>query len=396
MRIFLVSLLVPLLFFSCTPGTKDDAIVMSHNKAQAPYLAQDHEGNTVLCWTETDSETGENFLLYAIADKGASAFSSPIKVTPSKSTSFHDESMNKVAFTASGNVVAVYELKFPSEKNKYAGKIMYTISKDQGATWSEATCLHTDTSDNVSRSFFDIVTMPDGEVGAVWLDGRHKNTPIGTGLFFTKTVNGNSFAKDTLIAETVCQCCRTTLVTDEKGAIHIAYRDIVSDTIRDMFYISSLDTGKGFSVPQRISADNWKIDGCPHTGPDLVQNKNGLHFTWFTAGGGTGIFYSNSKDGKTFSKREILGTDARHPQIAAIGETVAIVWDQAVQKPTQVNNKIMLHLRPFGLSSQTKKLTPESKNAFFPVIAVHREKLVVAYTVQDGDDSSVEVMFVGE
>jgi hypothetical protein len=228
------------------------------------------------------------------------------------------------------------------------------------------------------------------------LDGRHRNTPIGTGLFFSKTIAGAEFAQDTIIAQTVCQCCRTSLLADAHGVIHIAYRDIVNDTIRDMFYITSSDTGKSFSTPQRISADNWKIDGCPHTGPDLVRNKDGLHFTWFTSGGGTGVFYCKSTDGVTFSNREILGIDARHPQMTAIGETIAIVWDEAIQNPTGINNKIMLHTRHQALSSQTRSLTSENSNTYFPVIAVHGDKIVVAYTAQESENSTVEVMFVGE
>ena len=42
---------------------------------------------------------------------------------------------------------------------------------------------------------------------------------------------------------------------------------------------------------QRISQDNWVISGCPHTGPAMAENKEGIHFTWFTGGSGSGIYY---------------------------------------------------------------------------------------------------------
>src|SRR5687767_2970026 len=52
--------------------------------------------------------------------------------------------------------------------------------------------------------------------------------------------------------------------------------------IRDMMIVTSTDEGVSFVHPILISADNWNIDGCPHTGPSLCSNKSELLSRWYT------------------------------------------------------------------------------------------------------------------
>ncbi len=88
-----------------------------------------------------------------------------------------------------------------------------------------------------------------------------------------------------------------------------------------MVHIYSKDGGETFTQPVRISADNWAVNGCPHTGPAMTSNRAGLHFAWFTMGGGEGVFYSKSiNNGITFSGRESISArpTAKHPQLAAM------------------------------------------------------------------------------
>ncbi len=66
--------------------------------------------------------------------------------------------------------------------------------------------------------------------------------------------------------------------------MHVLYRGIIDDSIRDMVHMMSTDAGKTFTAPERISNDNWVLNGCPHTGPAMTENADGLHFSWFTGG----------------------------------------------------------------------------------------------------------------
>src|SRR5690349_10239237 len=158
------------------------------------YFTTDQLGNPVLCWTGGEKE--QSLLYYSVYNKKSGTFGKNILVMPSKGTSMHGESMNKLAFKKDGTVVAVYERKHPTATNKFAGSILYTQSFDHGKTWTKEKYLHTDTLREYGRSYFDIVTLADGEIGAAWLDGRNKTGNDGTSLYFSKTKNKEGFQRD--------------------------------------------------------------------------------------------------------------------------------------------------------------------------------------------------------
>lgn len=356
--------------------------------ADGSYLTKNHKGNPVIAWTEGDKEGGEVYLYYAVSQDSGRSFTDPVKVMTSRGTRFHGESMNKVAFKSDGTVIAVFEIKTPTEENKYAGVIMYSQSFDQGKSWERPRYLHTDTSAGIGRSFFDLSVLPNGEVGAVWLDGRNKLGDKGSSVFFTSTSGKNGFTRDQQIGETICQCCRTDLYTDSDGKVHAVFRDILNDSIRDMVHSISLDTGKTFSKPVRISADNWVIRGCPHTGPDLVRNKEGLHFSWYTAGGEAGVYYCNSPDnGKTFRQRELVSAHARHPKITASDETIFIVWDEMIPKDSVYYARVGMQIRS-GEERKAVYLSDTTVSSYFPQIQVLDEQRILASWTQEENKKS--------
>ena len=107
-----------------------------------------------------------------------------------------------------------------------------------------------------------------------------------------KTKEKNGFENEKLISQPCCQCCKTDLFIDKNGSIHVLFRGIVQDSIRDMVHMVSHDGGKNFSHPKRIHGDNWVISGCPHTGPAMTENQEGIHFAWFTGGKSKVCFYT--------------------------------------------------------------------------------------------------------
>lgn len=330
----MLCLVVVLVTVACSDqqgGGDAIATVYSREHAVAPYFTKDTSGNPVLCWTGTAA--GDSVMYYSAYDQKIRTFETPIAVTPSRGTDAHGENMNKVAFRKDGTVVAVFGRKHPTEKNKYAGSILYTQSFDGGATWTKAKFIHSDTAVDNSRGFFDVTMLPDGEVGVVWLDGRLRLGSEGSSLFFAKTKGHDGFQSDMQIGETVCQCCRTDICTDPQGRTHVIYRDIESTargTVRDFAHIVSMDSGKTFSVPRFVSNDNWIVDGCPHTGASMAVGGGQLEVVWFTAGGRPGLYYSTSLDGgTTFAPRELISGTARHPQMVSMGGVTAIIVEES-------------------------------------------------------------------
>lgn len=334
-------------------------------------------------------------LRYAVYNEAQKEFADPVSIPASEGTSIHNESMNKIAFKKDGTIVAVFSKKHPTEKNKYAGSILYCQSFDQGRTWTKEKFLHSDTLADNSRSFFDITTLPDGEIGAVWVDSRFKSGKEGSALFFTKTKGNEGFEPDHQIGETVCECCRTDLYVDPANNVHVVYRDIestVKGQVRDFVHAISTDHGVTFTASGKVSPDNWLIDGCPHTGASMAENQTGLFVAWFTAGGQPGLYFTKSLDnGSTFQPRQLLSEEARHPQMVASCDKIVAVWDETQQQHAMhaghsghAADHVASGVITFSVIGEQKVKIPGSEGAEFPVVyAVSPDLSLVAYSKDD-------------
>jgi len=342
----LLILFISSILISCRQNKNEHidikAIGLESTDAINPYFTKDNKGNIVLCWTSKALSDSVYKLHYAVYDSINHIFAAPIIVSTSTNLSTSPESMGKVAFKGDGTVIAMFGRAHESPENPFAGGVYYSVSTDNGQNWSTEQFVHSDTSKNVGHSFFDIATLKDGEIAAIWLDGRFGKSEKGSALFFSKTQGGNEFLKDTLLGKNTCECCRTEILADDMGNIHIAYRNIAYPAgifgrqVRDMAYISSKDNGMTFSKPFPISNDNWEVEGCPHTGPSLAISNQQVHAVWFTAGGETGLFYTSSMNlDSKFNQRTLLSSSGRHPQMAALAnDKIAIVYEDNLTQKT--------------------------------------------------------------
>jgi hypothetical protein len=380
-----------IVLFACSSqNDKLQKISTPDKEAESVYLTQDQHCNPVIAWTEK----GENKtkFYYSISLDGGKTFNERITVPVTGEISTHAEGMPKVAFKKSGEVIAAFEKKTPTKENKYAGAIYYVQSTDEGKTWSAAQYIHSDTIAGRSRSFFDIQTLPDGEIGAAWLDIKLNADKGGRSVRFAKTENVNGFTNEILIDSSACECCRIDVYTDTEKT-NIAYRGLmkgnVGQSIRDMMFTASVDGGKTFSRPVRISSDDWVIDGCPHTGPSLCSSKVGLHALWYTEGKGRGIYYAYAeKDGNRFTSREQIAPQGHHPQLCTYSNSVAMVWEETVGNTNKSWSRIRFQLRN-DMSLKGNFLTPEGANAYLPVIIEGKDRCLVAFLMEDASGTGV-------
>jgi len=360
---------------------ENTAILVSSGNglADCQNLTTDNNGNPVISWVE--GKNNEACLYYATSTDNGTTFNEPIKVSPTLGLSPHHESMPKVAFKADGTAIAVYQSKAPTPENRFAGAIYYVQSFDKGTNWSTPNYLHADTSEGIGRSYFDITALPNGEVGAIWLDGRKKSRD-GSTLFFAKTNEKNGFQNEIELDDKTCQCCRTEIYVDKNNNINATYRDIINDSIRDMVHLYSNNLGESFSTPKRLSNDNWVINGCPHTGPSMSEDKDGLHFYWFTMGNGEGVYHTSTKNnGDNFAKRTLLNKNAKHPQTASLRNGgIAVVWEETFKSDSTFINRL-------GFSANNKNpkyITPDSVNCSYPVaLGIKNNKVLVAWSQKD-------------
>lgn len=389
-RLLLGILFISLL--SCSNKKSDETITArmispdEYAATSCPSLTKDSKGNIVLSWVKEINDSIA-VMCYAVSTDNGKSFGEPIEITPSKGVHPHSENLPKMIFKPTGEIIAAWGASNPNPKNKYSGMIYYVQSFDAGKNWSQAKPLVTDTT-SYDQRYFDLAILKNGEAGIIWLDNRTDTDKEGMTVFYAETNGKNGFVNEKPINETTCQCCRTDLFIDSKGAIHAAFRDIINDTIRDMVHIVSVDGGKSFSEPKRISPDNWVIDGCPHTGPTMTENKTGLHFSWFTAGGETGVYYCTSNDnGDKFSPRQMLNTEARHPQTTTLANgTIGIVWDETVRKDSAFYSKIVFHQTTLSGQKTKRDVTNDDISASYPVLISNDQKSILIAWVQQPND----------
>ncbi|PSL50150.1 hypothetical protein CLV51_1011494 [Chitinophaga niastensis] len=376
-------------------------IVLSHagKDASCPFITKDATDNVVISWVEKDTAATTGMMYYAVSNDNGHTFSAPVNIPVTAGVYPHDENLPKLLFKPGGEVIALFGVEANDPRNKYAGKVMYAQSFDNGRSWQDAVPLVTDTA-GYDQRYFDMALLPNGEAAAIWLDNRKNTNAEGSTLYFAVTAGKSGFKQAMPVAGTVCQCCRTKMYVAANGDIHVAYRDIINDSIRDMVHQVSVDGGKTFSAPVRISADNWVVNGCPHTGPALTANSQGLHFAWFTMGSGQGVFYCRSIDnGHTYTQKELLSKVlmAKHPQIVTTtGDQVMIVWDEPVKWKQDFNSRIGFQYKAAdGKTIQAGMLTTDSSYANYPVIgALKSKETLVAYKRRTGNVGAVVYQLV--
>lgn len=399
-RLGFVAVWILICFAACNPapfsGGAELVLSDTRRDASCAYMTRNANDDLVVSWVENDEGVETGTFYYAVSTDDGQTFSAATKVATATGIQPHAENLPKIIFRPNGEAIVMFGTESNDPRNKYAGKVLYTRSVDSGRHWLPAVPLVNDTA-GYDQRYFDMALLPSGEAVAIWLDNRKYHQQEGSTLYIATTGIEPGFSGERQIAQTVCQCCRTALYVDAQGALHAAFRDIINDTIRDMVHMVSTDAGKTFSLPVRISPDNWAINGCPHTGPAMVKNAAGLHFAWFTMGGGQGVFYCQSPDnGITYTKRESISAlpTAKHPQLTALGNgELAMAWDEA--RDTVTSRIGIQHKAENGVTVDAGFITPEGVYACFPVLkAVGDDVVLVAYKKRKGGREEVCVQRV--
>jgi hypothetical protein len=175
--------------------------------------------------------------------------------------------------------------------------------------------------------------------------------------------------------------------------VFVAWRHLFPGGVRDIAVARSVDGGRTFGDPVRVSADNWKIDACPDDGPAMTMDGEGvLHVTWPTLvtdpdARRMGIFESASRDGGvTFSPRARVDAAAggpAHPRIATGNSgRSAVVWDELAQGTKRVR---------FRAAGGLPVLVSTGRVSSYPAVAAVGDGFVVAWTDQSDGGSVIRV-----
>jgi hypothetical protein len=275
---------------------------------------------------------GDSRLGLAISNDGGDSFEPPIPISePGKPVSSHGENSPSIAFGGT-EVYVLWEERIPGQD--MGTELLFARSLAFGRSFEKPIRV-THKTEPSTNAFSYLAAAPNGYVYAVWLDGRDRATdPPGTSSVYLarSTDRGASFGSEVRVAGGVCPCCRPTVAFGRQGQVYVAWRQVFPGSIRDIAVAASGDGGATFGAPVRVAADNWKINGCPHSGPSLLSLGGRLWVTWFSDAekAGSAVWLAWSDDGaKTFSGPRAISEgvlDPNHPVLseAADGRILTI------------------------------------------------------------------------
>jgi hypothetical protein len=345
----------------------------------APNFAVSPRGDEAVAWISAP-DGGTDGRLY-VSVNGAAPAEIRDSLGPIEA---HGESPPKIAFDADGALHAIYVVgKVVPGKRFPLAALRHVKSLDGGATWTVPVRV-TDDGDFGSHNFHALHVGGDGRVYVAWLDGR-----LGKSASYTAVSTDGGATWGTNVRASVheaCPCCRTAIASDTGGVVYLAWRTVLPGNVRDIVVARSTDGGASWGEAQRVHADDWVFDGCPHAGPSLaVDAQHRLHVGWWTGKPGrAGVFYARADDGVTFGAPVALATAASsrpsHVQLAVDGERVAVTWDDGFTQSPSVRVRVS---RDAGATfGDEVRASSAERVASFPVIAFARGTLTLAWTEQ--------------
>jgi hypothetical protein len=266
------------------------------------------------------AEKGQSRLGLAVSGDWGDSFEPIVPISePGAMVSSHGENSPSLAI----NGIEFYALW---EQNNSGGgtDLMFARSLRFGRKFDKPVRV-TDKEAPSQNGFSYMTVEPNGDLYAVWLDGRdpHNTAPGTSHVYLAKSTDkGATWSRNIPVANNVCPCCRPAVAFGANGEVFVAWRGVDANDVRDMAMVVSTDHGATFSKPVMMANDNWKISGCPHTGPQLVVKGKRLYAAWHSEGDGSnaGIRVAWSDDNaRTFSKPVIASdavNDTNHPSLS--------------------------------------------------------------------------------
>jgi len=295
----------------------------------APSLTTCSTG-VLLSWlTPPDAETGARSLMYSMRAPGTQTTWSPPKAITTRANFFANwADVPRVAEGADGTAWATWlQVSGPGT---YAYDIGTARAHDLQAPWVEHGTLN---DDRVLGEHGFVSLVPDaGGLRAFWLDGRamtgEGHAGHGGGDMTLRTAMlTDTIGTSTVLDTRVCECCPTGATVLPLGPAVVA-RDRGPEEERDIAIVRLVEGS--WMQPKPVSADAWRINGCPVNGPRIEADGATVAVAWFSGGGEhPGLNIAWSIDGGTnFNPPITLDNTgaAGHPAMALIDGGALIAW----------------------------------------------------------------------
>lgn len=369
--------------------------------------------DVAVAWGATSN--GKADVYVALSRDGGKTFSAPSRANDRAGTArLGGELPPRVVLTRGAGADASPQVAVVWGAKETKTEIRLARSVDGGKTFTPSTRISKGDAEG-DRGWHAVTLDAKGAPHVVWLDhralaarpksGAHDHHAMDMSQFSGLYYASGSESAEREITKGVCYCCKTALIASPDGAIYSAWRHVYPGNIRDIAFTMSRDGGRSFTSPARVSADNWQLAGCPDDGPAMTLGRDGtIHLVWPTVIGGDqpegALFYSSSKDGRTFTTRHRVPTlgspKPSHPQIVLAGKELIVAWDEVVGGVRQAAART-LHVDGAGRGTfgDVIRLGGNGSSSY-PVLAATTRGVVAALTRGTGADSAVFVERVKE
>jgi len=280
---------------SSSVAVSDQALIIrasdspTDGDSREPELNATHDGRIILSWVE---KIGAKRYALRTSTRDGNGWSEVRTVAEGENWFVNWADFPSVIALQDGSLAAHWLVK--SGSGTYAYNVNIARSKDGGKSWSRPIVPHLDNT-QTEHGFVSLIPLPDGRVGAVWLDGRNmknakdegdEHTPSSESmtLRYASIDADGKLSDEAQLDERVCECCQTSAALTSEGAIAV-YRDRSEGEVRDIY---SVRQGNGsWGAPRPVHPDNWEINGCPVNGPSVAADGRRVVVSWFTGAGDT-------------------------------------------------------------------------------------------------------------
>ena len=256
--------------------------------SREPELNATHDGRIILSWVE---RIGDKRYALRAAIRDSKGWSEASTIAEGENWFVNWADFPSAIALRDGSLAAHWLVK--SGKSTSAYNVNIARSNDGGNAWGQPIVPHRDNT-QTEHGFVSLISLPNGRLGAVWVDGRnmknmketdeHAPAPESMTLRYAAIDRQGNVSDEAELDNRVCECCQTSAAVTSDGPIAV-YRDRSPSEVRDIYIVRQVNGS--WSAPQAIYADNWEINGCPVNGPSVAANGRSVLVAWFTSFGDT-------------------------------------------------------------------------------------------------------------
>ena len=253
---------------------------------------------------------GKDNAIYHTTSPDGRVFSAPVKIGELEKLALRMRRGPRV--TATDKLVLVTAISH-TEGNLHAW-----TSADTGKTWKENAPLNT-APKSAREGLQALAGDGRGLVAAVWLDLRGSGTELWGRI---SRDGGATWGGDVSIYQSpdghICECCVPNVAISPTGEIAAMWRNWLGGS-RD-FYMATSRDGRTFSPAQKLGTGTWKLNGCPMDGGNLTFAPAG---NWLAVWRRERSVFSSETSAP---ERQLTG-NAAQAVAAYAGRTPLIVWE---------------------------------------------------------------------